>query len=150
VRLSSGTNRAPAGLDPWLSAADFSVLTQLRGGFDVVPPCWLIRPTRLEPAAHYLALDYQNVFHAVDQLPPVATSSGLARANAPDLMSRSRSGWPMFADYLSYFQDAGATEPTRDARAAQYRSETCPSTWIIDARGATPEPGCASRRIATG
>jgi hypothetical protein len=109
LRLVEHDGSPLAGLDPLLSAVDFSFKVECPSDFDCRPVCSCPPEPRDDPAIDYLAKDYQSFRRLMlDRLALVAP--GWTERNPADLGVALVELVAYAADYLSYQQDAVATE----------------------------------------
>lgn len=140
--LTPGAEQPPAGMDPLLSAADFSFVVDGPVDADVLPLPASYPERRDEPAANYLAKDYAAfqllIYDRLSQTLP-----DWEQRHVPDLMVTLVELLAYAGDYLSYAQDAVATEAylstalhrtsvRRHARLVDYRMhEGCNArAWV--------------------
>jgi hypothetical protein len=98
-----------AGLDPLLSAVDFSFKVECPSDFDCRPVCSCPPAPRDDPPIDYLVKDYESFRRLlVDRLALVAPD--WTERNPADLGMALVELVAYVADYLSYEQDAVATE----------------------------------------
>ena len=109
LRLVEPDGSPLAGLDPLLSAVDFSFKVECPSDFDCRPVCACPPEPRTEPAIDYLAKDYESFRRLMlDRLALVAPE--WTERNPADLSIALVELVAYAADYLSYEQDAVSTE----------------------------------------
>lgn len=132
-------------IDPRYDHADFSFKVSCPSELDCVPPCQCQPPALEEPELNYLAKDYasfrQLIFDRLALLLP-----DWRERHVPDLGVALAEVLAYTGDYLSYYQDAVATEAYLDT--ARQRISVRRHVRLVDYKldeGATPAPGCAWR-----
>jgi hypothetical protein len=102
-----------ANVDPRYDRIDFSFKINCPSDFDCLPTCSCEPPDLVEPEINYLARDYQSfrqlIFDRLSVLMPEWTER-----HAPDIGVALVEILAYTGDYLSYYQDAVATEAYLD------------------------------------
>lgn len=102
-----------ADVDPMYASAEFSFKAGCPSDLDCVPADACIEPTPTEPALHYLAKDYASFRRLIkDRL--ALLSPAWDPHHVPDLGVTLIELLAYAGDYLSYYQDAVATEAYLD------------------------------------
>jgi hypothetical protein len=129
----------PAGFDPILSAVDFSFKAACPGDFDCQRCATCVPETAAEPEIDYLAKDYATFRQLV--LDRLAVVTPLWKQRLPaDLGVGLVELLAYVADYLSYRQDAVATEAY--LRTARRRTSVRRHARLVDYR---MHEGCNAR-----
>ncbi len=103
------TTSAPFAFDPQLASIDFSFKVECPSDFDCQAPAQTAAPAPPAPAIDYLAKDYASFRQLIlDRL--AVTMPAWQERNAADLGIALVEVLAYSADYLSYYQDAVATE----------------------------------------
>src|SRR5437773_1217071 len=99
----------PSGYDPVLSEVNFSFKVECPSDFDCKPECVCPPASRVEPDINYLAKDYGSFRRLMlDRI--ALLSPQWTERNAADLGVALVEAMAFIGDYLSYQQDATATE----------------------------------------
>lgn len=107
--VQPGTSDPPKDFDPVLSAIEFSFKAGCTSPFDCQPRCECLPDTATGPDINYLARDYASFRQLMLDRLAVLTPDWTER-NAADLGITLIELLAYVADYLSYEQDAVATE----------------------------------------
>jgi hypothetical protein len=107
--VQPGTNGPPAGFDPVLSTVEFSFKAACASAFDCAPRNVCAPETATSPEINYLARDYASFRQMMLDRLTVLTPRWTER-NPADLGIALVEALAYVADYLSYEQDAIATE----------------------------------------
>ena len=109
LRIGLADGSPLPGMDAVLSAVDFSFKVECASDFDCLPDCRCAVADRPEPALDYLAKDYESfrqlLLDRISLLVP-----GWSDRNAADVGIALVELFSYVGDYLSYQQDAVATE----------------------------------------
>jgi hypothetical protein len=107
--VQPGTLDPPKDFDPVLSAIEFSFKAGCTSPFDCQPQCQCLPDTPKGPDINYLARDYASFRQLMlDRL--AVLTPGWTESNPADLGIALVESLAYVADYLSYEQDAVATE----------------------------------------
>ena len=132
-------------IDPRYDRADFSFKVNCPSDLDCAPVCQCEPPALAEPEISYLAKDYASFRQLMlDRLALLVPD--WRERHVPDLGIALVEVLAYTGDYLSYFQDAVATEAYLDT--ARRRISVRRHTRLVDYKlheGATPARGSASR-----
>jgi hypothetical protein len=103
------TNEPMDGFDPRYDQVSFSFKASCPTDLDCKPPCTCPRPQRRQPDIDYLAKDYESFRELIlDRLALIMPK--WIETHAPDLGITLVELLAYAGDYLSYYQDAVATE----------------------------------------
>jgi len=98
-----------ANIDPRYQSVDFSFKVDCPSDLDCAPPCGCEPPIRVEPEINYLAKDYASFRQLILDRLAVLLPDWTER-HVPDLGITLVELLAYTGDYLSYYQDAVATE----------------------------------------
>lgn len=137
--VQGGDDAPPAGFDPRLCTVDFSFKVECPSSFDCQPSVVCQAPVETAPQINYLAKDYPSfrtlILDRIAQVSPqwTATNAADAGITLAELLA-------YVGDYLSYEQDAIATEAYLDT--ARKRVSLRRHAMLVDYR---LSDGCNAR-----